>query len=251
MTGDQTRFRAALLDGARPAPPGLSDGRGQPAGRRFDVYRNNVVSSLIDALGASFPAVRSLLGARGFHAVADRFLRQHPPNTPLLMRYGAGFADFLDTAEDMPGPGYLGDVARLEQAQREAYHAADAAPLGTDDIAAIPPEDMAQARLRLAPAVRLIQSPWPVHAIWLYATQTGAPKPAAVAQDVLISRPEFDPVLTVLPTGGAAFVRALMDEAALATALDRATEAAPGFDLQSMLAVLLDSRSVTAIDPTE
>jgi hypothetical protein len=44
MTG-QTGFATALLDPARPAPEGLVNPFGGPAGKRFDVYRNNVAVS--------------------------------------------------------------------------------------------------------------------------------------------------------------------------------------------------------------
>jgi uncharacterized protein len=47
----QAGFAAALMDPARPAPEGLR----QPAGRRFDVHRNNMTVALIAALETAFP----------------------------------------------------------------------------------------------------------------------------------------------------------------------------------------------------
>ena len=46
-------------------------------------------------------------------------------------------------------------------------------------------------------ATRLIRSRHPVHAIWAYTMENG-PKPQAGGQNVLISRPEYDPAMTVL-----------------------------------------------------
>ena len=247
MRVSQDSFHAALFDAARPAPKGLSDGDGQPAGRRFDVYRNNVAASLTDALEVGFPAVQSLIGRDRFKTVAGQFLRAHPPETPILMQYGAAFPAFLERFQPLAHIRYLADVARLEQAQREAYHAADAAPVPPDQIATIPPEALGEVVITLAPALHVIRSAWPVHNIWRFATEHGAPKPHAVAQDVLITRPAFDPVLTILPAGGASFIAALHSSAPLATALDKATHAAPGFDLQTMLAVLLHQNAITDI----
>ena len=56
----QAAFRAAIFDGAPPVDvtaPDLSE-----AARRFAVYRNNVVSSLVDALADTFPVTQQLVG---------------------------------------------------------------------------------------------------------------------------------------------------------------------------------------------
>ena len=53
-----TLFQHALLDPSQPALATLSNGQGQEAGDRFDVYRNNVVLSLITAVEAGFPQTR-------------------------------------------------------------------------------------------------------------------------------------------------------------------------------------------------
>ena len=131
----QSAFRAAILDADRPAPPDLLDGLGRPTAKRFNVYRNNVAVSLTEALEAGFPATARLLGDANFRAVAGRFLRASPPDSPLMMHYGAGFPDFLASLDALASMGYLADVARLEQALRTAYHAADHTALAPDSLA--------------------------------------------------------------------------------------------------------------------
>ena len=49
MTVPQDDFVAALLRPDADVPLGLSDPEGRPAGKRFNVYRNNVAVSLKDA----------------------------------------------------------------------------------------------------------------------------------------------------------------------------------------------------------
>ena len=51
---NQNTFAAALLDPDLPAPAGLTTWNGSDPARRFRVYRNNVIISLIDALADSF-----------------------------------------------------------------------------------------------------------------------------------------------------------------------------------------------------
>ncbi len=135
----QSDFHTAILDADRATPPNLQDGLGRPAHKRFNVYRNNVAVSLTEALEAAFPAVARLLGPENFRSIAGRFLRQSPPQNPRMMHYGAGFADALQDIDALASLGYLPDIACLEQALREAYHAADHTALPPDALSTIAP----------------------------------------------------------------------------------------------------------------
>ncbi len=247
MSVSQDTFHDALLDSARAVPAGLSDGLGQPAGSRFSVYRNNVAVSLTEALEISFPAIVKLIGEENFKKVTSLFLRRHPPTTPMMSQYGAEFPAFLEKFEPLKHLGYLPDVARLEQALRVAYHAADGAPANADVLQSLTPEQLAEVRMTLAPAVRIVRSPWPIHAIWAFNLEEGAPKPEPGGQIVLITRPEFDPLMTPIGAGTAAFIEALQSGETLADANEKALEHDASFDLSQALAVLLGGQAITDI----
>ena len=107
---------AALLDPDREVPPGLSTWNGSDPAQRFAVYRNNVTVSLMDALAETFPVCQAMVGAPHFRDLARAFVRRHPPRSPVLARYGHGFADFIaECTLAAPWP-YLPDLARLELA---------------------------------------------------------------------------------------------------------------------------------------
>lgn len=248
MTVGQDDFAAAVLAPDRPVPKGLSNPDGQPATKRFDVYRNNVVISLTEALGVAFPAVAKLLGGETFDRLAGTFVRAHPPASPVLMLYGAALPAFLEDFAPLKHIGYLPDVARLEQAIREAYHAADADPVPPQALAALPPEELTAAWITLAPALRLIRSPWPVHAIWQFNMIDGAPKPAMAAQDVAVFRPAFDPEPVLLGPGAAAFIMAVQDGFTIGDAFERATAAAPDFDFAHLLGQLMTGQAITRLE---
>lgn len=245
MSADQTEFREAILDPSASRPDGLIDGKGQPAGRRFDVYRNNVTVSLGEALETAFPVVRKLVGDQNFKTLASIFLRQHPPSSPLMMFYGAEMPAFLETFEPAKSIGYLPDIARLELALRESYHAEDSTPIDPDVLGKTNPEDLMASTVTLAPTVRLISSPWPVHAIWAFNTVDGAPKPEMVPQDVLVVRPDMDPEPQLLPTGGAIFVNALLNKRSFGDALEAASTQFNNFDLSAVLAILIGAGAIT------
>ncbi|MFZ1468434.1 MAG: DNA-binding domain-containing protein [Paracoccaceae bacterium] len=236
----QADFIAALLDPGLPVPVGLQGPAGQPAGKRFDVYRNNVAGGLTRALEAGFPAVRKLVGDQFFAAMAGVFLRAHPPQSRILMFYGNEFPEFLGAFQPVSHLGYLPDVARVEQGIRESYHAADHVPAVLDGLT---PEALVLRRVRLAPSARLVRSGWPVHAIWA-ANIEGGPAPQPGAQDVLILRREYDPVPHLLGPGGGGFVAGLMAGLSLGEAMD-----AGGKDLDAgaALGLLLAHGSIVEI----
>lgn len=247
MTVDQTVFRSAVLTPDMDRPTGLSDGQGAPAGRRFDVYRNNVAVSLTEALETAFPVVKKLVGDANFKLLAGVFLRQHPPSSPLMMFYGAEMPEFLSGFEPTKSIGYLPDIARLEVALRESYHAADAAPMDPADLQNTAPDDLMVSTVTLAPALRLIRSRWPIHAIWRYNMDDDAPKPEMAAEDVVVLRADMDPSPLVLPAGGGAFIAQLLARSNFGDALTAAAQEFESFDLSQMLAILISNNALIKI----
>src|SRR6516165_6163242 len=114
MLPDPLSFAAAfappLLDPARTAPPIVTGPNGKAAGKRYDVYRNNVTVSLIDALAAIYPAVQRITGTDFFRAMARFHVRATPPACPLLFEYGRQFPDFIEAYEYAAPMPWLADT---------------------------------------------------------------------------------------------------------------------------------------------
>src|SRR5260370_20243834 len=157
----QRDFAAALLDAALPMPIGLVAPDGEPSPKRFAVYRNNVVVGLTEALKDAFSVVHRIVGAEFFQAMARAYVVIEPPTSPILLDYGAGFPDFIGEFEPAATLPYLADVARIERAWTEAYHAPEAAPLDPGTFRAIEPDRLPEIRLLLHPSVRVVRSQFP------------------------------------------------------------------------------------------
>jgi len=239
----EAAFRDALLNPDVPAPSGLVDPAGRAADRRFAVYRNNVAMSLQNALAQAFPLLRQLVGETFFAAMAAEFRRAHLPSSRLVWQYGEQMPNFLQAFPPVAHLPYLPDVARLEIALRNSYHAADCTPLPAETLSAIPPDRLLSARLRLAPALQVLPSRWPVFGIW-QAHAAGAPAPAMEPQDVVVLRPAFDPAPVLLPPGGAAFIGALIAGQTVAAAMDAA---GPDHPLPMTLTLLLTGGAISEI----
>lgn len=238
---DQAAFAAALRkSGATVA--GLSDGRGRAAADRFRVWRNNVAVSLAEALEATFPTARRLLGEEFFRAAAVAYAREEMPASPLLFRYGATFPDFLAR---LPGVGpypFVPEAARIDYARVVATHAADAEPLAADALSLLPPEALPGAVLAPHPAALLV--PAPAGGVSAWRDNQDPPLPAVEAAAALVTRPALAVMVTPLAAPAAAFAGALLAGRPLGDAAD-----AEGLDLAPALGVLLAAgafRSVIA-----
>ncbi|MDW4499650.1 DNA-binding domain-containing protein [Sulfitobacter sp. D35] len=239
MSVSQSDFRAALLNPETPVPEGLHDAADRTAGRRFSVYRNNVTVSLLDALRVAFPLLRRLVGDK-FDPLALAYLRTSPPSSPVMMFYGDTMPRFLASYEPLAHLGYLPDCARLDLALRRSYHAADCMPLAPEDLH-IDPDTLDDLRLKLAPSSIVLRSDWPLFDIWRFTMQPGAPKPRAVAQDVLVVRTDYDPAPHLLRNGAAAWFEALEDGKTLGAAQQAVLSGHPDFDLAATLTLALDT----------
>lgn len=247
-----TGFAAGLLDPDL-NPAGVAGPRGKAARKRYNVYRNNVTVSLIDALAATFPATQRITGPDFFRAMARFHIRQTPPTSPLLFEYGGDFPAFIEDyeyAQEMP---WLADVARIEKAWLDAYHAADAAPLAAEGLSAIAPEHLANIRFIPHPATRIVRSPYPALTIFS-ANRHGEPEAmieASGAEDALVTRPELEVFVRRLPPGGAAFLSALCDGDTLGVAVGVALAESAAFDLAANLAGMIEAGAFSAIKKGE
>jgi hypothetical protein len=238
----QGSFAQALLDPALDVPRGLMGPDGETSASRFAVYRNNVVVGLVDALQAAFPAVCRIVGEEFFRAMARVYVAAHPPASPILLDYGGTFPDFVGHFEPAGSLPYLPDVARIERAWSEAYHARDADPIAPQALSAIPADRVPDLRLALHPSLRVVHSEFPALTIWRMNVADGVPAPVdleAGGEDALVIRPAAEVEVRWMPAGGAEFIAALAEGGTLAAAATAALDADEGFDLATNLAELI------------
>ena len=248
--GYAAEFVAGLLDPDRATPPLVGGPNGKAATKRYNVYRNNVTVSLINALAATFPATRRITGEEFFRAMARFHLRATPPISPLLFEYGRGFPDFIDRYEHAQSMPWLADVARIERAWLDAYHAADAEPLAPQALASIPPQRLADTVLTPHPATRIVCSHYPAVTIFA-ANRVDGPVTRIEASEpeaALITRPHLEVVVRHLPAGGAVFLTHLIAGEPLGAAVSAAVADSPAFDLPANISGMLEAGVFSAAD---
>lgn len=251
MAGDiEAAFAAAVTHRDAPVPEGITSWTGNRPPRRFGAYRGNVSGALIEALGVRYPVVARLVGEEFFRAMTREYALTHLPKNPVLIHYGGDYPDFIarfEPAESLP---YLADVARLESAHWQAYHAADAAPLAPEGLAAVAPEALPGLTFRFHPAAFIVASRWPIVSIWETNSHDAEVRPVDLErrEDALITRPELSVEVRRLPEGAALFLCALKGGETLGAAASKAMEAAPGFDLAGNLAGLMEAQVLAGLN---
>jgi len=237
-------FANALLGPEESTPPGLVDPYGEPALKRFSVYRNNIVAGLTEALKVDFPAVRRIVSEEFFEAMTRAYGVRHQPRTPVLLEYGKYFPVFIGDFEPAAALPYLGDVARIERAWLEAYHALEASSLHSSNLASIPPGELNDVRFRLHPSVQMVRSKFPAFTIW--STNIEGATPVAIdleggGENVLVSRPAAEVEVRRLSNAGMEFVRSIAEGNTVIVATGAALTVDRKFDLSIMLEGLIQA----------
>lgn len=247
----QQYFARALLDPRLDVPRDVVAWNGSDPTKRFAVYRNNVVVSLVNALAETFPVLQELVGEEFFRAAAAEFVRQAPPDSPILAFYGSRFPAFIESFDPARSVPYLADMARLEFARVLAYHAADTQPLATLDPALLGQGDEALSELRFDfhPSASVVSSRFAVVSLW--AADNGA---RAIddfdidsKETALVTRVDLDVEVVSLRPGDAEFVSTLVEGGSLGSSLENATHVRPEFDLISALSTLVRQQALTSI----
>ena len=247
----QRDFAAGLRDAARPMPEGLVGPDGEPSPKRFAIYRNNVVIGLTETLKDAFPAVHRIVGTEFFQAMARAYVVLEPPRSPILLDYGAGFPDFIGEFEPAAGLPYLADVAHIERAWTESYHAPEASPIDPAALATAPPEQLPQIHLHLHPSTRLVRSQFPALTIWQMNVGDGVSAPvdlAAGGEHALVVRPLADVEVRLISRGSFNFVQALAGGASVLAATRVALAADCRFELTANLTDLMQVGAVVGYD---
>lgn len=252
---DQASFSAALLDPQQPCPPGLCSRNGADPASRFAVYRNNVQSSLSNALADSYPVVMALVGEEFFRAMASVYVQHFPPISPILNDYGQDFGSFIQGFAPAASVPYLADMARLERLRINAYHAADATPLSPEQIGVYlaDPEVLNRLQVQLHPSVAVLNSSHAVVSLWEAHQGEGhlGQIDPSQAEAALVLRLNWQVEVFKVDIGTLVFVQSLQNDCPLELALAYAYDASAAFDPSHALALLIRYSAIIHLHPEQ
>jgi hypothetical protein len=131
---------------------------------RLEIYAGMYYARLVEILGGEYPTTRRILGDKVFWKACRRFLERFPSRQRTLIHLSDRFPDFL-SRHLPPGDrrGLAADVARIERAMEDVHDEARAEPLTAEKFATIHAGEWHRVRLRLVPALRILQLSYPAN----------------------------------------------------------------------------------------
>lgn len=244
----QDDFAHALLATDDTASPATASLTAQPA---FAIYRNTVLKGCIDALQANYPAINRLVGEEWLRAAAAIYTRNALPGLPMLLHYGADFADFLARFEPAAELPYLPGVARLDRFWTEAHAATSEDTLIPAALTQLATNNFFRARLQPHAATRWGWfSEAPIYTIWSRNRCDDVVDGDIdwQAEGALLTRPHDAVQWRALNRAGCAFLDTCAARGTVADAAQAALEAQADADLGQLMASLLEAGAFSQLD---
>jgi hypothetical protein len=243
----QQKLGQALRDGGATGLP-LVD-RHISGERRLQVYRNNHLSALREALRAVYPITERLVGEAFFAGAADAYVLTNPSHSGSIQDYGGAFPLFLESYAAAASLPYLGDVAALEWRRLQTAIAPPHIPMDVEALAEVPADMLPELRFHHQPAARAIDSRFPILSIWQFCQQ---PDPEGEldldrgSERVLFSRRVEDVEMRLLSAGEYAFLRVLCRGETFEAACCAALTVERSFDVEERFATLVRDEILTS-----
>jgi hypothetical protein len=217
------------------------------AAQRLQVYRNNFLISLREALAAVYPVIHKLVGDEFFQHLAREYIQLYPSRTGNLHDVGDEFADFLKSFPGVETLPYLADVARLEWAYHRVFHTSEQQVLNIGELASLDEAQTAGLVFQVSRGCVFFASDYPVLRIWqanqdgneemIVSIDEGGDRFVVVRHGTEI---EFHP----LQVGVFALLESLAQNRSFAKACERALNVDANCDIAAALRFLVQQKIV-------
>lgn len=155
----QANFIATINDGPDTLDPSLFDGPIDRVMLGLKAHANTISHARLVALEETFPLTRQSLGDENFNQLSRTYVETHKARACDANTIGEPFPDFLQTAVVDQA---IVELAAIEWAWLESYHAAEAVPLSPLDLADLDEASLLAWPVAPHPSVRLVLTSHPL-----------------------------------------------------------------------------------------
>ena len=158
----QTSFSRSLMENSGAIEPWLTRSE-TPA---LEIYSNAYRVRLEETLAQDFPALKQLLGADVFQAMAFEYIDKHPSTSFSLRTFGQRLPSFLSSDPNYSDQPYLAELAAFEWQLTDVFDVADSPVAGIEDMATVPAESWPGLMVKLHSSIRWLTLRWNVGEIY-------------------------------------------------------------------------------------
>lgn len=125
----------------------------------LQIYRNNFVMGVTEALSATYQHTLALVGETFFNAVARQFILRSPPQENNMMTYGNGFSEYLHDLEQLKELPYVAEMARFEWLLEQTTNKKlQTDSLDLEQLKSIPTDQLENISFQIATQVSIFSS---------------------------------------------------------------------------------------------
>jgi hypothetical protein len=129
---------------------------------QLEIYREQFWLRHTSSLVEDFPGLGGILGQADWERLTEQYLREVVPDSFTLRDLGSRLPEVIERADWLPHRALCLDMARLELAYIEVFDAPDSPALAPERLTSVPEDRLGDARLVIAPSVRLLSVRYPV-----------------------------------------------------------------------------------------
>lgn len=193
------------------------------------IYRRNLQANAVRALQISYPTVLKLIGEDLFAYAVEQLLKTDPPNSGDWGLWGGSFPELLESLISLNEFPYVIDIARLDFLMHIQGREKDTV-IDMASMTLLAEYDLDQLRLVLNPAIRILESDYPIIEIYNVNHQSEygedflnkAKKNLAsnIGESCLIYRPQFKPLIRALDSAELNWLRLIQQGKSIGQTLD-------------------------------
>jgi hypothetical protein len=172
-------LQQAILGQGSHSRPALQPHDRLSEAEQIAIYAEGYHVRLTHLLRNSYPATLHLIGERPFHALAEKYIAQHPSHMRNIDRYALPFADFL--AQNAAGDDAI-SLIRLEQASHKVFLLPDCEPMTAAHFQQLSEAGLEDSPLPLRKSACLLATPQDAQAYLSAFRSEEQPLPAIHAQ---------------------------------------------------------------------
>lgn len=205
----------------------------------LQIYHNNFFISLTECLQNIYPTILKLVGKEFFAATANIYIKQYPPTSGDIHKFGNHFSDFLVNFPAALSLPYLAEVALLEWAYHEAFHEEDSKSFDLTKLQNLSEEKYSEIHFKLHPSARLLAFNYPIMRIWNMCHnkhhQDETINLEEGGENALIIRCHLEITFIHLSSGEFTLLSAINNGLTFGQSCDLALQTEPSLDINSFL----------------